>query len=144
MNPNYVLGLAADCSVAVERDAAWLQRERQHVIGRSLSLSYTAPLKIVRGEGAHLIAHDGTSYLDMVNNVCHVGHGHPRVVAAGQRQMAQLNTNTRYLHDNLIEYSRRLTATLPAELSVVFMVNSGSEANDLALRLARAYTGHRN
>ena len=144
MNPNHVLGLAVDCSVDVERDAAWLQRERRHVVGRSLSLSYEAPLKIVRGEGARLIAHDGTSYLDMVNNVCHVGHCHPRVVAAGQRQMAQLNTNTRYLHDNLIEYSRRLTATMPAELSVVFMVNSGSEANDLALRLARSYTGQRN
>jgi 4-aminobutyrate aminotransferase-like enzyme len=82
----------------------------------------------------------GQSYLDMVNNVCHVGHCHPRVVAAGQAQMAQLNTNTRYLHDNIVEYALRLTATLPKPLSVVFLTNSGTEANDLALRLARAHT----
>ena len=143
-NPNLVLGLAADCSVIVPRDAAWLQRERRYVLGRSLSLAYDEPLKIVRGEGIHLVGSDGRRFLDMVNNVCHVGHCHPRVVAAGQHQMAVLNTNSRYLHDNLVEYSRRLAATLPEELSVVFMVNSGSEANDLALRLARAYTGNRD
>ncbi len=144
LNANLVLGLAVDCSVVVERDAAWLQRERRYVLGRSLSLAYATPLKIVRSEGVHLIDDKGLRYLDMVNNVCHVGHCHPRVVAAGQRQMATLNTNSRYLHDNLVEYSRRLTATLPPELSVVFMVNSGSEANDLALRLARTYTGNRD
>ncbi|CAB4880976.1 unannotated protein [freshwater metagenome] len=143
-NPNLILGLAADCSVIVPRDPAWLRRERRYVLGRSLSLAYDEPLEIVRGEGIHLIDQAGRRFLDMVNNVCHVGHCHPRVVAAGQRQMAVLNTNSRYLHDNLVEYSHRLTATLPDELSVVFMVNSGSEANDLALRLARAYTGHRD
>jgi 4-aminobutyrate aminotransferase-like enzyme len=143
-NPNLMLGLAVDCAVLVERDADWLQRERHYVLGRSLSLAYDTPLKIVRGQGVHLISDRGERYLDMVNNVCHVGHCHPRVVRAGQRQMATLNTNSRYLHDNLVEYSRRLTATLPEELSVVFMVNSGSEANDLALRLARAYTGNRD
>lgn len=143
-NPNLVLGLPVDCSVVVQRDAAWLQRERRYVLGRSLSLAYDSPLKIVRGEGIHLFDDRGNTYLDMVNNVCHVGHCHPRVVAAGSLQAAQLNTNSRYLHDNLVEYSRRLTATLPEELSVVFMVNSGSEANDLALRLARAYTAQRD
>ncbi len=143
-NPNLVLGLPVDCSVVVERDAAWLQRERRYVLGRSLSLAYEAPLKIVRGDGVHLVDEHGDRYLDMVNNVCHVGHCHPRVVAASQRQMSTLNTNSRYLHDNLVEYSRRLTATLPPELSVVFMVNSGSEANDLALRLARTYTHNRD
>jgi 4-aminobutyrate aminotransferase-like enzyme/Ser/Thr protein kinase RdoA (MazF antagonist) len=150
-NPNLVLGLRVDCSVIVERDPSWLQRERQYVLGRSLSLAYAQPLKIVRGEGIHLIDERGNRYLDMVNNVCHVGHCHPRVVAAGQRQMAVLNTNSRYLHDNLVEYAGRLSATMPpggpngrgpSDLSVVFMVNSGSEANDLALRLARAYTGN--
>src|SRR5205085_1971757 len=75
------------------------------------------------------------------NNVCHVGHAHPRVVEAIGTQAAQLNTNTRYLHDNLVEYARRLTALLPPELSTVFFVNSGSEANDLALRLALAHSG---
>ena len=144
INPNLVLGLPVACSVMVERPAQWLRRERRHVLGRSLSLAYAEPLKIVAGEGVHLIDTDGGRYLDMVNNVAHVGHCHPRVVAAGQRQMGRLNTNSRYLHDNLVEYSRRLTATFPPELSVVFMVNSGSEANDLALRLARTFTGQRD
>ncbi len=143
-NPNLVLGLPVDCTVVVQRDASWLRRERRYVLGRSLSLAYDTPLKIVRGEGIHLFDDRGNSYVDMVNNVCHVGHCHPRVVDAGNRQAAQLNTNSRYLHDNLVEYSRRLAATLPSELSVVFMVNSGSEANDLALRLARAYTAQRD
>ena len=141
-SPNVILGLPVNCSAVVARDADWLRRERHYMLGRSLSLAYAEPLKIVRGEGVHLIDEAGRRFLDMVNNVCHVGHCHPRVVEAAQRQMPVLNTNSRYLHDNLVEYSRRLTATLPPELSVVFMVNSGSEANDLALRLARAYTGH--
>jgi len=94
----------------------------------------------VRGAGAYLYDETGQAYLDMVNNVCHVGHCHPRVVAAGQAQMAILNTNTRYLHDNIVNYAQQLTATMPAELSVVFLTNSGTEANDLALRIARAYT----
>jgi 4-aminobutyrate aminotransferase-like enzyme len=82
----------------------------------------------------------GRGYLDCVNNVAHVGHCHPTVVRAAQRQTAVLNTNTRYLHDNIIEYARRLTEKLQPSLSVCFFVNSGSEANDLALRLARAHT----
>src|SRR4029078_2272376 len=80
-------------------------------------------------------------FLDLVNNVAHVGHCHPRVVAAGTRQMAELNTNTRYLHGSVIDYARRLAAPLPDPLHVCFFVNSGSEANDLALRLAHAHTG---
>ncbi len=144
LNPNLVLGLPVDCSAVVRRDDDALRRERRWHLGRSLSLSYQQPLKIVAGEGAWLVAEDGRRYLDMVNNVCHVGHCHPRVVAAGQRQMGVLNTNTRYLHDLFNEYAQRLSATLPEPLSVVFMVNSGSEANDLALRLARAYTTNRD
>ncbi len=112
---------------------------RQH-INPTLSMSYQQPLKMVRGAGAYLYDQDGNAYLDMVNNVCHVGHCHPSVVAAGQAQMAQLNTNTRYLHDNIVEYAKRLSATFPAELSVVFLTNSGTEANDLALRIAKTYT----
>ncbi len=141
-NPNVILGLPIACSSVVARDPAWLRRERRYLLGRSLSLAYAEPLKIVRGSGVHLIDDRGRSHLDMVNNVSHVGHCHPRVVAAAQRQMADLNTNSRYLHDNLVAYSRRLAATLPPDLSVVYLVNSGSEANDLALRLARAYTGN--
>lgn len=112
---------------------------RQH-INPTLSMSYQQPLKMVRGAGAYLYDQDGNAYLDMVNNVCHVGHCHPSVVAAGQAQMAQLNTNTRYLHDNIVEYAKRLSETFPAELSVVFLTNSGTEANDLALRIAKTYT----
>src|SRR6185503_4195057 len=78
--------------------------------------------------------------LDAYNNVAHVGHCHPRVVQAGQQQMAVLNTNTRYLSDLINDYAARLTATLPEALNVCFFVNSGSEANELALRLARAHT----
>lgn len=114
---------------------------RRRYLNPTLSLAYQEPLKIVRGAGAYLYDQDGKAYLDMVNNVCHVGHCHPYVVAAGQAQMAQLNTNTRYLHDNVVEYALRLQQYFPAELSVVFPTNSGTEANDLALRLARAYTG---
>ena len=86
----------------------------------------------------------GRPYLDLVNNVCHVGHCHPRVVAAGQVQMARLNTNTRYLYDGLTDYVKRLTATLPAPLDTCFLVNSGTEANELALRLALAHTKRRH
>jgi 4-aminobutyrate aminotransferase-like enzyme len=114
---------------------------RARHLSPSLSLSYEEPLDIVRGEGAFLVASDGRRYLDLVNNVCHVGHCHPRVVEAGARQMAELNTNTRYLHEHVVRYAQRLAATFPDPLEVVFPVNSGSEANDLALRIARAATG---
>ncbi len=113
---------------------------RQKHLSENLSLAYQQPLKIIAGKGAYLYDHKGNRYLDMVNNVCHVGHCHPGVVAAGQQQMAVLNTNTRYLHDNIVEFSQQLLSTLPAELSVCMFVNSGSEANELALRLARAHT----
>ena len=121
------------------RNTDELLRLRARHLNPTLSVAYREPLKLVRGAGAWLYDDGGRAYLDMVNNVCHVGHCHPRVVAAGQQQMAQLNTNTRYLHDNLVEYALRLTATLPPPLSVVFLTNSGSEANDLALRLVQAH-----
>ncbi len=114
---------------------------RARHIGKSLSVSYDKPLQITRGAFQYLFDRDGKSYLDCVNNVSHVGHCHPQVVRAAQKQLALLNTNTRYLHSYLVEYAARLTATLPDPLSVCFFVNSGSEANDLALRLARAHTG---
>lgn len=126
-----------------QRSSNELLRLRRTHLNPTLSVAYSQPLKIVRGEGTWLYDDAGQAYLDMVNNVCHVGHCHPRVVRAGSAQMAILNTNTRYLHDNLVEYALRLTATLPAPLSVVFLTNSGTEANDLALRLARAHTGNR-
>ena len=120
-----------------------LHLRHQH-LGPSLSLSYGQPLKIVRGSGVYLYDEGGRPYLDLVNNVCHVGHCHPRVVRALSQQAAVLNTNTRYLHDNIVTLAQRLTATLPPPLSVCFFVNSGSEANDLALRLARTHTGQQD
>jgi 4-aminobutyrate aminotransferase-like enzyme len=114
------------------------------LLGRNLSIAYQHPVNIVRGSMQYLYDEEGREYLDAYNNVAHVGHCHPKVVAAGQQQMALLNTNTRYLSDLIIRYAEKLTATLPDPLSVCFFVNSGSEANELAVRLARAYTKARD
>jgi 4-aminobutyrate aminotransferase-like enzyme len=114
------------------------------LLGRNLSIAYENPLNIVRGSMQYLYDADGRQYLDAYNNVAHVGHCHPTVVEAGVRQMQTLNTNTRYLHDAILEYAERLTSTLPAPLSVCYFVNSGSEANELAIRLARAHTNARD
>ncbi len=121
-----------------------LLQKRDRYIGGSLSIAYSEPLKMVRGQGQYLFDQRGRPFLDLVNNVCHVGHCHPRVVAAGRRQMELLNTNTRYLYDGLTEYAERLCATLPTPLDICFFVNSGSEANELALRLAMTHTGRRD
>jgi 4-aminobutyrate aminotransferase-like enzyme len=121
-----------------------LAADRRRRLGPSLSLSYRDPLEIVRGAGAFLYDQNGRSYLDMVNNVAHVGHCHPRVARAGARQMTVLNTNTRYLHPSILRYAGRLSATLPEPLTVCFFVCSGSEANELALRMAHAATGGRD
>jgi 4-aminobutyrate aminotransferase-like enzyme/Ser/Thr protein kinase RdoA (MazF antagonist) len=117
---------------------------RKKHLGKSLSISYKEPLKILRGERQYLIDDTGRRYLDTVNNVAHVGHEHPKVVKAGQQQMAVLNTNTRYLHENILDFAKELCATLPKELSVIHLVNSGSEANELALRMAQATTNQKD
>ena len=124
-------------------DGERLRAERRQRLGPSLSVSYRRPLTILRGYGTYLYDETGRAFLDMVNNVAHVGHAHLRVVRAGARQMAVLNTNTRYLHPSILRYADRLTETLPEPLSVCFFVCSGSEANELALRLARSATGTR-
>ena len=129
--------------MSAPRDDGLLARRRR-TIGPSLSLSYRRPLTIVRGAGSYLYDADGRAYLDLVNNVAHVGHAHPRVVDAAASQKALLETNTRYLHPAILDYTERLIATLPAPLEVAYLVNSGSEANELALRLARAVTGRRD
>ncbi len=113
---------------------------RQQHLGKNLSISYSKPLNIRRGWLQYLYDDTGRRYLDTVNNVAHVGHEHPRVVRAGQRQMAVLNTNTRYLHENIVQFSEELLATFPPGLDVAFCVNSGSEANELAMRLAKNFT----
>jgi len=139
-DPNLILGIPSECFPKNELSVEEIRREREEHVGKSLSIAYQKPLKIVRGWMQYLYDEDGRAYLDAVNNVSHVGHCHPRVVRAGQEQMAVLNTNTRYLHDNLVRYTRRLCETLPEPLSVCFFVCSGSEANELALRLARTHT----
>ncbi|HEY7858584.1 MAG TPA: aminotransferase class III-fold pyridoxal phosphate-dependent enzyme [Candidatus Nanopelagicales bacterium] len=143
-DPNLVLqdpdGLLAPTPWSTDR----IERTRRSTLSAALSLSYDEPLRMVRGWGAWLYDESGRGYLDLVNNVAHVGHSHPRVTAAMARQQSQLNTNTRYLHDALTRYARRLADSLPDPLSMVFLTNSGSEANDLALRLAYAHTGARD
>lgn len=140
-DPNLILGLPADRFPRPGPAKEETLAARRKLLGHNLSLSYTEPLKIVRGWAQHLFDETGRAYLDAYNNVPLVGHGHPRVVRAVQDQMALLNTNTRYLHDNLVRYAERLTALMPAPLRVCFVLNSASEANELALRLARARTG---
>jgi 4-aminobutyrate aminotransferase-like enzyme len=118
-----------------------LQRRRSQVLGPNLSLSYDPPIQMVRGAGRYLFNQQGRGFLDGINNVPHVGHAHPKVVEAAARQMRTLSTNTRYLHEGRVRFAEKLASTLPDPLSVVYLVNSGSEANELALRLARAHTG---
>ena len=139
-DPNLVLGIP-DLAPAGRNAASELLGARRRLLGPSLSISYRRPLEMVRGKGAYLYDDGGQPYLDCVNNVAQVGHAHPRVVQAGLEQMTVLNTNTRYLHDSLTEYARRLAATLPDPLGVCFFVCTGSEANELALRMARTHTG---
>jgi len=121
-----------------------LKQFRAEHLGKSLSLQYKTPIKMVRGAGQYLMDQFGRKYLDTVNNVAHVGHEHYQVIKAGQKQMSLLNTNTRYLHENINALAKALLETLPPELSVIHFVNSGSEANELALRMAKTYTGEQD
>ena len=115
--------------------------DRQKLFSKALYMHYHQPLSLSGGALQYLYDYDGSTYLDCVNNVCQWGHCHPTIVKAAQQQLGTLNTNSRYLYKQMTEYARRLTATLPEPLSVCYFVNSGSEANDLALRLARTITG---
>jgi 4-aminobutyrate aminotransferase-like enzyme/Ser/Thr protein kinase RdoA (MazF antagonist) len=116
---------------------------RQRVMGDRLYVFYDPPIHMVRGEGVWLYDATGRAYLDCYNNVPHVGHAHPRVAEAISRQVRRLNTNTRYVTDQAIEYAERLTATTDPSLTSVIYVNSGSEANDIAWRMAKAWTKHK-
>jgi 4-aminobutyrate aminotransferase-like enzyme/Ser/Thr protein kinase RdoA (MazF antagonist) len=116
-----------------------LLARRRRVLGTLGPLTYSAPVHLVRGEGAFMFDAEGRPYLDAYNNVPIVGHCHPRVTAAIARQAATLNTNTRYLHENVVALAERLTASMPEGLDTCVFVNSGSEANDLAWRLASAW-----
>jgi 4-aminobutyrate aminotransferase-like enzyme/aminoglycoside phosphotransferase (APT) family kinase protein len=119
-------------------------RGRRRLFCDALSLTYREPLVFSRGRRQFLFDERERPYLDMYNNVCHVGHCHPRVVEAAVRQMRRLNTNTRYMYGQMVEYADRLCSLLPASLERCFFVNSGTEANELALRLARAHTRRRD
>jgi 4-aminobutyrate aminotransferase-like enzyme/Ser/Thr protein kinase RdoA (MazF antagonist) len=143
-DPNLILAVPEKLFPAPEPIKAETLAARQRSIGGSVSISYREPVKVVRGWMQYLFDETGRRYLDAYNNVPHVGHCHPAVVAAAQRQMNILNTNTRYLHDTINRYAGSLCATLPAPLSVCFFVNSASEGNELALRLARAFSGQRD
>ncbi|MGH6931964.1 MAG: aminotransferase class III-fold pyridoxal phosphate-dependent enzyme [Dongiaceae bacterium] len=114
---------------------------RKQLMG-NVYLFYQPPLHMVRGEGMWLIDSEGRRYIDAYNNVPHVGHCHPHVVAAIQRQVETLNTNTRYLGTEVLDYAERLTGTTTGRLTACAFVNSGSEANDLAWRMAKAFTGN--
>src|SRR5215470_7924259 len=143
-DPNLILGIPEDRFPTREPNKAETLAARHRRLGKNLSVAYGEPVKIVRGWMQYLFDEEGRRHLDAYNNVPHVGHCHLRVVEAAHRQMALLNTNTRYLHDLINQYAAALCATLPDSLSVCFFVNSGSEANELALRLARAHTGRRD
>ena len=139
-DPNLLLSIPEKYFPANEPDFAKTESARNSFLGKNLSLSYQRPLKIVRGWRQYLYDDTASAYLDVYNNVPLVGHSHPKVVAATQQQLALLNTNTRYLHDYITRYAERLTQLLPSPLKICFFVNSGSEANELALRLARTHT----
>ncbi|MED5434276.1 MAG: aminotransferase class III-fold pyridoxal phosphate-dependent enzyme, partial [Candidatus Neomarinimicrobiota bacterium] len=113
---------------------------RKNLLSPSLSLSYAEPLHIVKGHAQYLFDANGNRYLDAVNNIQHVGHCHPKVAEAAKKQYDLLNTNTRYLDETIVRYAQALTSHLPDGLDVCFFTNSGSESNDLALRLARIAT----
>ncbi|MBX4922285.1 MULTISPECIES: aspartate aminotransferase family protein [Rhizobium] len=122
-------------------DNATLIARRERLLGRNMSLFYNDPVHLVRGEGVWLWDADGRKYLDCYNNVPHVGHCHPRVVEAIRRQASTLNTHTRYLHEGILDYVERLTATFDKSLNAAILTCTGSEANDVALRMAQAMTG---
>ncbi|HKF52630.1 MAG TPA: aminotransferase class III-fold pyridoxal phosphate-dependent enzyme [Candidatus Acidoferrales bacterium] len=138
-DPNLLLRIPAERFPAQVTFSETLS-QRRALLGRNLTVSYNKPLKIVRGWRQCVYDDTGRAYLDVFNNVPLVGHSHPNVVRAAQKQLALLNTNTRYLHENIVRYAKRLTDKLPHPLRVCYFVNSGSEANELALRLARAKT----
>jgi hypothetical protein len=138
------LATATAAAATVDDDRGGMS-QAEIVFGRAMqSLAFSsinAPLHIVRGRGQYMYTADGDRFLDLQNNVAHVGHCHPAVVDAACIQLRTLNTNTRFLHSAPVRYAKRLAALFPPPLDVVFFVNSGSEANELALRLAKTATG---
>jgi 4-aminobutyrate aminotransferase-like enzyme len=126
--------------MVVTNDNAAMIVRRKDLLGSAYRLFYKNPVHLVKGEGVWLYDSGGRKYLDMYNNVSHVGHCHPHVVDSICSQVQTLNTNTRYLHDNVLDYAERLTARFPDELDTAMFCCTGSEANELALRIARSVT----
>jgi 4-aminobutyrate aminotransferase-like enzyme/Ser/Thr protein kinase RdoA (MazF antagonist) len=141
-SPATLLGLA--CDAEPELDAKTLLERRDASFARTQKHYYVDPPRIERGWRNHLIDMHGRSYLDMLNNVAVLGHGHPRMAAVAARQWSLLNTNSRFNYAAVAEFSERLLKLAPQGMDRVFLVNSGSEANDLAIRLAWAYSGGRD
>ena len=135
---------AIDLPILQSKSTADNINRRHQFISPILSLSYEQPITMVRSAFQFMYDAQGNTFLDAYNNIPHVGHSHPKVVAAGQKQMARLNTNTRYLYDVLPAYAEKLLSKFPKGLSKVFFVNSGSAASDLAIRMAHAHTNHKN
>jgi 4-aminobutyrate aminotransferase-like enzyme len=125
----------------LDADLRTLLVRRQKVLGPSYKLFYEEPVHLVRAQGVHMFDAQGNRYLDVYNNVPSVGHCHPHVVEAIAKQVATLNTHTRYLHELILTYAEKLISTFPPELSNVMFTCTGSETSDLALRVARNFTG---
>ncbi len=143
-DPNLLVGIPAHRFPRPERTPDQTLAARRAHFGGNLALAYRAPLRLARGWKQYLFDDTGRQYVDAYNNVPHVGHAHPRVTRAASDQMRVLTANTRYLGDVAVEYAERLAATLPPPLTVCYFTNSASEANELAVRLARAGTGGRD
>lgn len=128
-------------AAALDQDTRQLTEKRRKVLGESYRLFYRNPVHLVKGQGQYLWDAQGHQYLDMYNNVASIGHCHPAVIEAVHEQMQQLNTHTRYLHETILDYSEALLATMPAEIDRAMYMCTGSEANDLAIRIAQSYSG---
>ncbi len=135
---------AAGMTVETSKSTSQVIKERHNVISPVLGLSYAKPIYMNRSAFQYMYDEYGNTFLDAYNNIPHVGHSHPKVVEAGRKQMARLNTNTRYIYDELNQYATRLLSKFPPSLSRVYFVNSGSAASDLAVRLAKIHTGYNN
>lgn len=143
-NPAALLNLP-DAKVSFESvNESTVLQQRNQDFGANLKLSYTKPIMLLRGWMHYLFDQNGQPYLDVYNNVPHVGHSNPRIQALVSEQLKRLNTNTRYLHPAHSAFARKLISKMPEQLCVCYFVNSGSEANELALRLSRAYSGGRD
>ena len=142
-DPNLLFKCSDLNQIKIKSDSELINFRKKH-LGKSLKLHYDTPLHIVRGEGVYLIDQNGKKYLDTINNVAHVGHEEVEIVTAGKNQMSILNTNSRYLHSSINELTNELLSTLPKKLNVVHFVNSGSEANEIAVRMMKTHTNSNN